>query len=229
MSSCHGRRTSGLAAIWCGGPSMPPAGSEISRVQWAVGSGQYLITNLLAGGDPLAEVEREAVNALEFATKARFGLSADHIAMQLGLIRTLRGSTPKFGCFDDDRFDEARVEQKLASNPVFKVSEFWYWTRKTQARFLAGDYRSAVDAASRAHRLVGMSPSFLETAESHFYGALSRAASSDSASPGEKQQHLEALTTHHRQLEIWAELCPENFENRAALVGAEVARIEGRG
>src|SRR2546427_1325936 len=116
----------------------------------------------------------------------------------------------------------------LFANPVFRVSEFWYWTRKAQARFLAGNYPSAVDASSRAHRLVGMSPSFLETAECHFYGALSRAASWDSASASEKQQHLEALTTHHRQLEIWAELCPENFENRAALVGAEVARIEGR-
>ena len=48
------------------------------------------------------------------------------------------------------------------------------------------------------------------------------------ASPDEKQQHFEALTAHHRQLEIWAEHCPENFENRAALVGAEIARIEGR-
>ena len=28
--------------------------------------------------------------------------------------------------------------------------------------------------------------------------------------------------------EIWAENCPENFENRAALVSAEIARIEGR-
>ncbi|PYN95224.1 MAG: histidine kinase, partial [Candidatus Rokuibacteriota bacterium] len=204
------------------------AACRIGDLSCAVGSGQYLITNLLAAGDPLAEVEREAVNALEFATEARFGLTVDNIATQLGLIRTLRGSTAKFGCFDDDRFDEARVEQNLASNPVFKVSEFWYWTRKTQGRFLAGDYRSAVDAASRAHRLVGMSPSFLETAECHFYGALSRAASWDSASASEKQQHLEALTTHHRQLEIWAELCPENFENRAALVGAEIARIEGR-
>ena len=39
---------------------------------------------------------------------------------------------------------------------------------------------------------------------------------------------LEALATHYRQLRIWAEHCPENFENRAALVGAEIARIEGR-
>ena len=48
------------------------------------------------------------------------------------------------------------------------------------------------------------------------------------ASPDQRQQHFEALTAHHKQLEIWAEHCPENFENRAALVGAEIARIEGR-
>ena len=40
-------------------------------------------------------------------------------------------------------------------------------------------------------------------------------------------QHLEACP-HYRQLQEWAENCPENFENRAALVGAEIARIEGR-
>jgi PAS domain S-box-containing protein len=28
--------------------------------------------------------------------------------------------------------------------------------------------------------------------------------------------------------EVWAKHCPENFENRAALVGAEIARIDGR-
>src|SRR5262249_48618025 len=64
--------------------------------------------------------------------------------------------------------------------------------------------------------------------EFHFYGALSRAASWDTAAPDQRQQHFEALTAHHRQLGVWAEICPENFENRAALVGAEIARIEGR-
>src|SRR5262249_38419433 len=33
---------------------------------------------------------------------------------------------------------------------------------------------------------------------------------------------------HHRQIGVWAENCPENFANRAALVGAEIARLEGR-
>ena len=36
------------------------------------------------------------------------------------------------------------------------------------------------------------------------------------------------MAAHHRQLQEWAGHCPENFANRAALVGAEIARLEGR-
>ena len=50
----------------------------------------------------------------------------------------------------------------------------------------------------------------------------------DSASPVEYRQHLEALAAHHRQLETYADNCLENFENRAELVDAEIARVEGR-
>src|SRR5262249_34261301 len=102
------------------------------------------------------------------------------------------------------------------------------WIRKLQARFFAGNYASAIEASLRAQELVWTAPSLFETAEHHFYGALSHAGSWDSASAEQKQHHFDALAVHHNQLEIWAENCRENFENRAALVGAEIARIEGR-
>src|SRR4029453_2440584 len=60
------------------------------------------------------------------------------------------------------------------------------------------------------------------------YGALSHAASCEPVAAAQRQQHVEALIAHHRQLEAWAKVCPENFGNRAALVGAEIARVEGR-
>jgi hypothetical protein len=60
------------------------------------------------------------------------------------------------------------------------------------------------------------------------YSALSRAASCDSAMAEQQGQHFKALAEHYKQLALWAENCRENFENRAALVGAEIARIEGR-
>ena len=73
-----------------------------------------------------------------------------------------------------------------------------------------------------------ISRSHFEVAEFCYYGALSHAAYWDFAPPDEKQQHFAAVRAHHGQLESWAKDCPENFENRAALVAAEIARIEGR-
>ena len=93
---------------------------------------------------------------------------------------------------------------------------------------LAGDYRSAVDASSKARPLLWTSPSFFETAEYEFYSGLCRAALCDGALPDERSEHFEALAAHYRQLQVWAANCPENFENRTALVGAEIARLEGR-
>jgi len=204
------------------------AANEIGDLTFAAFGINHLITNLIAAGDQLAEVQREAENGLAFTHKVRFGLMIDNVTAQLAFIRTLRGLTVKFGYFDDGSFAEDRFERHLATNPGSAVVEFRYLVRKAQARFLAGDYASAADAALRARGLVSKSPSFFETAEIHFYAALSHAACWDFAPPYPREQHFEALTTHHRQLQEWAQNCPENFENRAALVGAEIARIEGR-
>src|SRR6516165_7904776 len=62
---------------------------------------------------------------------------------------------------------------------------------------------------------------------SHFYSALAHAAFYTSASTTERPWHLEALATHYKQLAIWNENCPENFESCAALIAAEIARIKG--
>jgi predicted ATPase/signal transduction histidine kinase len=204
------------------------AANKIGDLNYAAYCGNQLNTSLLAAGDPLVEAEREAEHGLAFAQKMRFGLVIDFITSQLGLIRTLRGLTPRFGCFDDEQFDEARIERRFSGNPDLAFGECFYWIRKLQARFFAGDYASALEASSRAQRLLWTSVSQLETAEYHLYGALSQAASCDSAAAGERQQHLDAVAAHHKQLQVWAANCPDNFENRAALVGAEIARIEGR-
>jgi len=202
--------------------------NKIGDLTFAAYSCNNLNTNLLATGDPLGDVQREAENGLEFARKARFGLVIDIIIGQLRFIRTLRGLTPQFSSFNDAEFDESRFEHHLQSDPRLALPECWYWIRKLQARVYAGDYASAIEAASKARRLLWTSPSFFEVAEYHFYDALARAVQYEAASADERPRHLEALAAHHKQLEVWAQNCPENFANRAALVGAEIARLEGR-
>jgi PAS domain S-box-containing protein len=197
-------------------------------VTYAAFSRHHLVANLLAAGDPLFDVQCEAERAMEFARKARFGLESDVVAGQLALVRTLRGSTPTFGRFDDANFNETEFERRISSDPRLVFAACWYWIRKLQARFFAGDYAAALAASSNAQRLLWTPPSFFRTAEAHFYGVLSRAACCDAGSAARHQEHLEALLAHHKELLEWAKNCPENFENRAALLGAEIARIEGR-
>ncbi|MBV8640697.1 MAG: GAF domain-containing protein, partial [Verrucomicrobia bacterium] len=211
---------------------------EAGELQYAVFSYDRLITLLLAAGDPLGDVQREAENGLEFARKARIGYVADIITGQLRFIRALRGLTSHLSSFNDAEFDEGRFEQHLEAERHLVFATRWYWIRKLQARFYAGDYASALAAASKAEPLLPTGRGnfasaeyrlfSFESAEYLFYDALARAAQYDFASSEERPQYLEALAAHHEQINFWAENCPENFSNRVALVGAEIARIEGR-
>jgi len=191
---------------------------------------QTHLTSLgLASGARLDELEVEAERYLQATRQLRFSLVIDTMTTKLALIRTLRGLTPQFGYLDDVHVDELRMEHHLSGNPMLVIAATWHWIRKMQARYLAGDYGAAADALSKAQPLGGdpFSQHF-EAAEFCFYGALSHAASWDSAPPAEKRRHSESLKAHQDQLDIWARNCPENFDNRATLVRAEIARIQGR-
>ena len=187
-----------------------------------------IITIMLASGDPLADVEREAEHGIAFARTVGLGRVIDILTTQLGLVRTLRGVTPHFGTFDERDLDEHRFAERLAADQRLVLPACFYWIRKLQARVFSGDYSSALDAATKAQEVLWVTEPFFEAAEYHFYAALARAASCDLLSADERRAHLEALAAHHRQLDIWAQHCPENFDNRTALVAAEIARLEGR-
>src|SRR5262249_54500339 len=173
-----------------------------------------------------------AEHGLEFVRQ--FGFFLDRISMLLGLVRSLRGSTTKFGSLDNGLFTERAFEERMTAQPTLTLAilECFYWIRKLQARFFAGDYVSALEAVDMLAKLYATAASLslfvLEKAEYHFYAALARAARCEPLGPDPYTKHREALEGHERQLRAWAANCPQSFEDRAALVGAEIARIEER-
>ena len=217
----------------------PASGRELVRrafdAAYRVGDLAYVgygfhvsITMSLTVGTPLAEVQAEAESAVAFSSKAQLGRVSATCGAQLGLARTLRGLTAAFGRLDHDGYSERETERHFASDPNLGLPEFHYWVRKLQARVLSGDHSSAVGAALNAQRLLWRAAANFEAAEFRLYGALAHAAACEAASGDERRQHFEALVAHHKQIEVWAEHNPVTFENRAAIVGAEIARIEGR-
>jgi PAS domain S-box-containing protein len=202
--------------------------NRIGDLPYAAFACNNLNSGLLFAGDPLDDAQRQAEHGLAFSQQARYGLVVDIIASQLAFIRMLRGLTPEFGHLDDEQIRERHFEHRFTGKPAFAIDECWYWVRKLQARYLAGDYAAAVNAASKVEPLLWISASYLEEAEYHFYGALSAAAYCDHASSDERQHHLASLAVHEERLAVWAKTCAENFENRLALVSAEIARLQER-
>jgi PAS domain S-box-containing protein len=203
------------------------AAYRVGDLTFASYSCDQMVTNFLAVGDPLAETQAECETGLAFAQRVQFGLCIELCGAMMGLIVTLRGGNETFGALDHAGYTELDTEQRL-SNPNLAFALFYYLTRKCEARFYAGDYATAAQAALKADPLAWTSSAQFETAEHQLYGALAHAMAWNLAAPDRKAVHLDALKSHHRQLAIWAEHSPETFENRAAIAAAEIARIEGR-
>ncbi|MBW8900165.1 MAG: response regulator, partial [Massilia sp.] len=187
-----------------------------------------LIALRLAEGAPLGEVQQEAEHLFGFAQKARFGLVIATMNTQLMTMRALRGLPQQFRLAGNVECTEEEFRQHLERDPHVAVSHCAYWIRTMEVRYFYGDAAGALDAATQAHPLLWTIPSFIDLAEYHFFRALASAACHDAAPADARPPLREALAAHHRQLTIWAANCPENFRNRAALVAAEIARIEQR-
>jgi PAS domain S-box-containing protein len=201
---------------------------ESGDLNYTAYSCDRLVTMLLAAGERLEDVQRETENGIECAQKLRSNPIVGILNGQLRLVRFLRGLMPSVFSFDDGEFNEERFVQQLGSDPHLTFVRCWYWIRKLQALFHAGEYASAVMAGTRVEMSMQATPSFFEAFEYHFYDALARASYYDSAPDREKAAHLTALTAHRRRLQGWAVNGAENFADRAALIAAEIGRIEGR-
>jgi PAS domain S-box-containing protein len=190
-----------------------------------------IVGNLLSSGEFLEDVDRSAIGCLDFARKTGSGIVAAYVIGHLSLIRFLMGTPCDFKSFGDEVFDAESFERRLDTDSNLALAADLYWSRRMQAHVFAADYAPALEAAARSQSLLWTSGADVERVDYHFFAALARAGSLgtlDSDRGDHETAQLEALKAHDRQLQIWAKSCPENVENKVALVSAEIARIEGR-
>ncbi|WP_158502033.1 AAA family ATPase [Vitiosangium sp. GDMCC 1.1324] len=202
-------------------------GIETGHIAHSCYACHHIVMNLLVQGVPLSEVYRESELRLDYVRKARFQDICDTIVSIQCFIRNMRGLTRTFSTFTDERFCQEEFEARLTGNRM-TMMVCRYYILKLRARFMSGDYEEALAAASRARELLWASRGMLDIHAYHFYAALTLAACHDKVPPDERASHLETLATHQRQLQEWAESCPETFFNISALVSAEIARLLGR-
>jgi PAS domain S-box-containing protein len=186
----------------------------------------FLVAPLrLSAGDPLDDVRQDVDFSLALARKAHFDLL---IASSIGYLRCIDRLCGALGSPDTADREQIEFEQRLDSEPQLAISASQYWIREVQSRFLAQDYHGALHAEAKAQALSWMMLSAIEPPTIHAYGALARAALLGDMSERERPECLQRIRDDLMQLAAYAKNCPENFADQEALVGAELARVEGR-
>jgi PAS domain S-box-containing protein len=225
----------GLCAVWTQ-PIAPALGlmrkaftdaMETGDSYFACTSLYECIVYLLLRNDPLDGVWRETELALDFTLRAKLDDVADIIVIQQRFIATMQGRTANFSTFSDTQFDEAAFEARLTAGRM-PILIGWYWILKLKARFLSSDYAEALEAAEKAKQLLEASIGQIAVLDYFYYAALTVAALYETASADQQATWRELLKAHREQLREWAENYPPTFDDKDALVLAEIARLEKR-
>jgi predicted ATPase/signal transduction histidine kinase len=185
------------------------------------------ITHVLLSGAPLATVQQETERAIGFAGSIHLGLPADRFFGQWRLIRTLRAASASGGG-DDSREDDAWAQREVGGAPGLAMMACYHWVFRLQEHYFAGDIAAALEAAAHLDGRLWAMRSTIEEAEYELFAGLARAAACDGAAPADRDACLAALSAHGERFALWAIHSPENFGCRKALLGAELARLQGR-
>lgn len=199
------------------------AGSSMGDEGFAAYTSRVLASHLLVSGMPLDQVQREIEGIFAFVRGVELGMSTERFIAQLDLVKSLRGlHTEPAGA--DDRW----ASQDVESQPQLAMMVCYHAIFRLEERYFAGDLRGGLQAVAQVGSRRWTLRSTIEEAEYDFYAALCHAGCADEADGTQRKRHLQDLVDHHERIAFWAGNCPDNFGHRKALVGAEIARLQGR-
>ena len=183
---------------------------------------------MLQQGLPLDAVLATARRQGAFALANHNAPVYNSIRFQQQLAARLMDTTHTSASLDADNFNEAACLCALeATNFGFGIQ--MAYIAKQMASYIYGHYASALAAAQQAalksYQGTGL---ILVDSVHHFYFALTMTALYPEAASGQQRAFARALAQELERFRVWAEHCPQNFHQCHALIGAEIARIEGR-
>jgi predicted ATPase/signal transduction histidine kinase/CheY-like chemotaxis protein len=204
------------------------AGLESGELQFAGYIQLYNMMYSIVQGKNLASLRVEVWNFLLFNFKTNNQIATDYLlGCQLALFNLL-GETSDSEVFCNGEISEGQYLERCADRGSL-LAICCYQILKFQVLYLYGEYAAALSyAVELSEKKLGLASGTIIVAEHNFYYSLTLAALYAQASKGDRQKYLRKLKANQKQMKIWADSCPENFEHKYLLVAAEMARIGGK-
>ncbi len=176
--------------------------------------------HMVEAGAPLDDVLKRAREFAEFTRRSHNEPVNAHIRLQELVIARLCGTE-----LHDGEAETKLLEIMVRANYRARAR---FLVRRLEAAVIFGHREEALSCAAQAAQTLHPAMAELTVATHSFYYALALAALHDDLPAGGRAESVRKIERELQRLESWAQHCPENFADRAALVSAELARIEGR-
>ncbi|WP_066741018.1 ATP-binding sensor histidine kinase [Cupriavidus sp. D384] len=178
----------------------------------------HLVAVMLVRGDPLDDVEAEISRGLQFVRDARFGDVETILLLQQRLVDGLRTLTWQ---------DAGMAADQAPAAESLSTFEFWHAVYSATVQLLAGRVDAAAQCLDRAAAFAWSAPAHVHQLDFHLMRALTLAARLEASPDAPDAAAWQTLRADARRLRDWAQANPLTFADKALLVEAELARLEG--
>ena len=179
-------------------------------------------------GTNLKELVIELEDLIRFGRKTHNQHATDPVLAVMRATLDLAGDTPEPGSFLFEHIQDSEFLDDLVSRSAMPTIAH-YNIIKSQVLYLYGRIEEAQICSGKAAAALSFISGHVATANHEFYAALIAVAALEATSPGSSFDLMEQIKRRQRQLQQWADSCPDNFLHKSLLISAEIARLEGEG
>ena len=138
-----------------------------------------------------------------------------------------QGLTDEKLSLNDEFFDEQSCVEGMRQRK-FMTGIANYQIYKAEICFLYGEFEQALKYVLEQDKLVSSSMSLPQLVRFRIVGFLTLTALYRSMDAARQSKTLKRLKKDHRQMQAWAQNCPENFAHLENCMAGELARLSGQ-
>ena len=203
------------------------AAMESGNFNYASYSLSTKIMTMFYQGSTLEHIQETISQSLPFTQKTKIQLAIDcQLAYKLTILN-LQGKTLEKLTFHDEKMSEAEYLDRCQNHQSF-MAIFRFQTLKSMVLYLYGEYFEALKSNTASIEFLKFNRAYIIAAARNFYYSLTLTALYPQALAEKKVYYMKQLEINQKQMKVWADTCPENFENMYLLVEAEMSRISDK-
>ena len=180
--------------------------------------------------DPRLDLEtasQEQRKYLSIVRDCEYQDSLDSGTLFLQMQLNFQGRTASLYSMNDDSFDEERCVEGMRARR-FMTGIANYHIYKAEIHYFYDDCRGALEHVRAQDELIASSMSLPQLVRFYIVAFLTRAVLYRDMSGTEQAATLDRLHADLRQMSVWANHCPDNFEHLRLVMQAELARLADR-